>query len=293
MNQPSYHINVPRNLIDLLSLYRKNPDAVLLAGGTHLMNHLLNREGERHTVLALSQLDELKRISRTDRYAEAGCCVTINQMIEASYIFKFPLMQDTMAEMGPYPIRNMSTLGGNICIPGRRMDLFPVLLLLDARAELRHVKPKRKGKMSMKSRWVSIASLLTPDGDLNLGEGEILTRIRIPYYDGNFTFHRKVNIRQDNYLTANCLAAIEKGVVSDIRLAFTNGGRLILRNRDLEANLLGRRFPLSRKDADLLLGNLDHFFPPGESSYETYLIRNLFRQLLESLADPQTNQIGN
>ena len=271
--------------MDLLTLYRKKPTALLLSGGTHLMNHTLNMEGEHHSILSLSQLDELKKISRTDRYAEAGCCVTINRMIDASYIFRSHLMQDTMRQMGPYPIRNSATIGGNLCIPNRRMDLFPVLQLLDTRLELRFVKPRRKGRMSMKSRWIHINSLLTPEGNINLGEGEILTRIRIPNYEGNFTFHRKVNIRNDIYLTINCLASIEKGVLSDIRLAFTNGGKLVMRNRDLEASLLGRRYPLNRKDMDQLMTNLPHYFAPSENPYETYLIRNLFRQLLESLAD--------
>ncbi len=292
MSTKGFHISIPRNLMDLLTIYRKNPEALLLSGGTHLMNHLLNREGEHFSVLTLSQLDELKRISRTDRYAEAGCCVSINRMIEAAYIFSFPILQETMTEMGPYPIRNMATLGGNLCIPSRRLDLFPVLLLLDSRVELRHVKPRRKGKMSMRSRWSTIGSLLTPEGDLNLGEAEVLTRVRVPYYEGNFSFHRKVNIRNDNYLTVNCLASIEKGVLSDFRLAFTNGGKLILRNRDLEANLLGRRFPLGRKDTDLILSNLDDYFPESENTYEKYLIRNLFRQLLESLADPSIPHHG-
>ncbi len=292
MKQPPYHISIPQNIMDLLSLYRKNPGALLMAGGTNLLNHTLNREGIHNSVLSLSQLEELKKISRTDRYAEAGCCVTINRMIEASYIFRSPLLQDTLCQMGPNPIRNCATLGGNLCIPERRMDLFPVLQLLDSRIELRHVRPRRKEKMSMKSRWIPLGNMLTPEGEINLGEGEMLTRVRIPYYLGNFTFHRKINIRNDFYLTVNCLASMEKGILSDIRLAFTNGGKLIMRNRDLEANLLGRRFPLNHKDSDQLMGNLEHYYPPSENPYETYLIRNLFRQLLESLADPPKSPFG-
>jgi len=278
--------------MDLLSLYRKNPASLLMAGGTHLLNHTLNREGEHYSILSLTQLEELQKISRTDRYAEAGCCVTINRMIETAYIFRSPLLQDTLCQMGPYPIRNSATVGGNLCIPGRRKDLFPVLQLLDTRVEIRYVKPKRNKRMSMKSRWIHINNLLSHDGEINLAEGEMITRVRIPYYDGNFTFHRKVNIKDDFYLSVNCLATIEKGVLSDIRLIFTNEEKLIIRNRDIEANLLGRRFPLGKKDHDQLMGNLSHFYMPNENPYETYLIRNLFRQLLESLADPPENLQG-
>ena len=290
MRTKGFHISIPRNLLELLTFYRKSPNSHLLAGGTHLMNHYLNQEEGHHSVLALSQLEELKRISRTDRYAEAGCCVTINRLIDTAYIFNIPLMHETMTDMGPFPIRNMATLGGNLCIPGRRMDLFPVLQLLDSRIEIRHVKPRRNGKMSMKSRWTTINSLLTQEGAINLGEAEVLTRVRIPYYEGNFSFHRKVNIQNDSFMTVNCLASIEKGVLSDFRLAFTNGGRLILRNRDLEANLLGRRFPVNKKDTDLLLSNLNSYFPESENYFEKYLIHNLFKQILESLADPSARQ---
>ena len=112
MRTKGFHISIPRNLLELLTFYRKSPNSHLLAGGTHLMNHYLNQEEGHHSVLALSQLEELKRISRTDRYAEAGCCVTINRLIDTAYIFNIPLMHETMTDMGPFPIRNMATLGG-------------------------------------------------------------------------------------------------------------------------------------------------------------------------------------
>ncbi len=285
-----FHVHIPQTMTSLLELYNREPGSVLMAGGTHLMNHAFQPGQERPNVLALTQLDELRRISRTDRFAELGSCVTVNTMIESGMSLSSPLLTETLQQMGPYPIRNCATIGGNLCIPHKRFDLYPVLLLLDARLELRHVRRKRNGRAAYKSRWIQINSFLDNDGRLALGEGELLTRIRIPYYDGNFHFHRKVNIRDNDFFTVNVLASLDKRVLSDIRLAFTNGGRFVLRSRDLEANLLGRRFPLSRRDLDEIMTDLNHYFDPPDNPYEDYLMKSLFHQLLESLGDPPDSQ---
>ncbi|MDA3956434.1 FAD binding domain-containing protein [Oceanispirochaeta sp.] len=284
-NRP-FHVHVPSNMTELLNLYNKAPSSLLMAGATHLMNHTFCKEAEHYNILSISQLDELKKISRTERYADLGSCVSINTMIESSVILSSSLLKETLHQMGPNPIRNAATIGGNLCIPDRRMDLFPVLLLLDARLELRHIIRKKNGRASYKSRWIHINTFLSADGKPALGVGEILTRIRIPYYDGGFHFHRKVNIKDNDFFTINALASLEKGILSDIRLAFTNGGLNVLRSRDLEANLLGRRFPLVRKDLNEIMQNLNQYFKTSDNLYEDYLVKSLFRQLLESLADP-------
>lgn len=285
-----FHVHIPQTVTALLNLYNKTPSSVLMAGATHLMNHIIHSEGEHYSILAISQLEELKKITRTERFAEVGSCVSINTLIDSSVILSSPMLLDTLKHMGPYPIRNAATIGGNLCISSRRMDLFPVLLLLDARLELRHVKRKRNDRASYKSRWIHINTFLTAEGKLAFAEGEILTRIRIPYYDGDFHFHRKVNIKDNDFFTINALASLDKGVLSDIRIAFTNGGLFVIRSRDIEANLMGRRFPLIRKDLDEIMQNLNQYFKTPENPYEDYLMKSLFRQLLESLADPAESQ---
>ena len=274
----------------LLNLFNKAPGSLIMAGGTHLMNHTFQPGGDHHSILSISQLDELKKIGRSDRYAELGSCVTVNQMIDAQMLLSSPLLLETLQHMGPHPIRNSSTIGGNLCIAEKRMDLFPVLLLLDARLELRHVKRKRNGRASYKSKWIHINSFISPEGNLNLAEGELLTRIRVPYYDGGFHFHRKVNIQGNDFFTINALASMDKGVLSDLRVAFTNGSRFVMRSRDMEANLMGRRFPLASRDLEELMKDLFKYFSVPENHYEEYLMESLFRQLLESLADPREHE---
>jgi len=270
----------------LLSLYNKSPSSIIRAGGTHLMNHTLMPGSEHYSVLAINQLDDLRKIIRTDRYIELGSCVTINELIESQRGNSSSLLSETLQHMGPYPIRNASTIGGNLCIADRRMDLYPVLLLLDSRLELRHVKRRRNGRASFKSKWIHINTFISAEGNLELAEGELLSRIRIPFYDGGFHFHRKVNIENNDFFTINALASLDKGVLSDIRIAFTNGGLFVLRSRDMEANLMGRRFPMGRKDLDEILTEIFKYYRKPENLYEEYLMKSLFRQLLESLADP-------
>lgn len=282
----AFHVHIPQNMTVLLNLFNKAPSSVIMAGGTHLMNHTFKPGSEHHSILAVNQLEELKKVTRTDRYTELGSCVTINEMIDSQRGLSSKLLLETLQHMGPHPIRNVSTIGGNLCISDRRMDLYPVLLLLDSRLELRHVKRRRNGRASYKSKWIHINTFISTDGSLNLGEGELLSRIRIPFYDGRVHFHRKVNIKGNDFFTINALASMDKGVLSDIRVAFTNGGLFLMRSRDMEANLMGRRFPMAHKDLDDIMADLNKYYKKPENPYEEYLMNTLFRQLLESLADP-------
>ncbi len=283
--QTAFHVNTPRSMAALLEMYEKHPESLIMGGGTYLLKHKIIGK-EHYRVLGLDQIEELHRMSRNERHIELGSCITINEMIDSGYFKRIPIILETLENMGPHPIRNMATIGGNLCIPGRRLDLFPILTFLDAQLELRSLR-KSRGSRRHQQRWVSPGSLLGSSGQLELLPGEVLTRVRIPYYDGNFYFHKKISLKGRVLSIINAVAKLEAGEILDIRIIFTDGSPFITRSREMETYLLGQTFPMAREGIDRIMQNFFDFFTPGDKHYEEFLMPKIFRQLLESLGKPR------
>ncbi|MDR1108938.1 MAG: FAD binding domain-containing protein [Spirochaetaceae bacterium] len=231
----------PGTLPELFSAWSRYPDAVPFAGGIEI----LGGQGKTRltlppNILSLDKLDELHRISRTERYLEIGAMVKINEIINLGKIVPEVLRQ-TLKGIASPQVRNVATLGGNICHISRRMDVSAPMVALDARYELRTAQG---------SRWLSAVRFSTFSGSLAFNPQELLTRIRIPLEQWNYSIYKKFEnpaSGTESGGVALFLARMEKNILTDIRMVFAE--KLILRDKNSEAFLAGKRLPLDRKDA--------------------------------------------
>jgi CO/xanthine dehydrogenase FAD-binding subunit len=231
----------PSSLQELFSVWTRFPDAVPFAGGAEL----LRRQGKRilslpRNILSLEQLEELHRITRTERYLEIGAMVKISDIIRLGKTVPEALTQSLLGIAGPQ-MRNLITIGGNICNPLRRLDSAAPLIALDARFELR---------AAQETRWVSASRFSALPGPLALESQELLTRIRVPLEQWQYSLYRKF---PDQYPAdesgggAVFMARIQKNILTDLRIVFA--GQLVLRDKNSEAVLAGKQLPLDRRDA--------------------------------------------
>ena len=178
-NIETLNIFTPRTLADLLSLKRRKPEVTLFAGGTYILHNSSDKYPPLpSTVASIRHLEELKRIHRTERYIELGSCVTLAEILRIGGRTIPPILAHAIRAVASPPVRSLATLGGNICARDKRLSLFPVLLVLDARLELR----EHGG-----SRWVPIARMAESDGELIISSTEVLTRVRIPLSEWNLS----------------------------------------------------------------------------------------------------------
>jgi CO/xanthine dehydrogenase FAD-binding subunit len=130
-------------------------------------------------------------------------------------------------------VRNLATIGGNLCSKRGFMDLWPLLSCLDAQVELRSVGG---------SRWASVSHLCGSDGSPFLPEATLLARVRIPVYTYNFIFLRKFGSSPLSFPGRGCfvcLANLQGDKIEDFRLAVS--GSRAFRLKDLEMTVSGRR----------------------------------------------------
>lgn len=233
----------PGGLSELLRTYQKYPEALLWAGGTALARE---HKGDKDfdlpgMIIDIGEIPELQRISRTERYFEIGAGVPISRILKVGQHVLPKVFTHSLRYISHPAIRNRGTLGGNLCHLPRRLNTFGPLTILDARLELR-----RLGK----SRWIQVPRLFSKTGELTLQEGEIVSRVRIPFVEWNMQFFQKLGdpfLKPKSSLTFSALADVKKGELTDVRVAISFIGKSFLRDRELETLLTGRKVPLSDK----------------------------------------------
>jgi len=292
INRPPV-IYSPSSLQDLLRIYNLNKDAVIYAGGTW---SLLNKESDnfnlKGSVINIMTVDELKKINRTDRYLELGATVSISRILELGKSVVPKALYQALRQLGPPQIRNMATIGGNICVSNRKMDLFPILNLHDAQLELKRQKDLRSPRRLLKgdSKWIAAARFIDSEGKVNMSPGEILTRIRIPNENWEYQSYTKTGSLSSPLVFAG-LASTDKYVITDFRICFSTSKERIVRNREIEADLIGRRLPLTRKEISYLNNKISDVFQSlNETDFTTARAIALTNQFIEKISDPIADQ---
>lgn len=128
----------PRAVSEALKLLAETERSLPLAGGTNVLVNLKRAPLETELVVDLSRLEELRGIAADNGKIRLGAGVTFAQLLEwrvgnAAVEGLFAPMCAAFA--GPL-IRNLATLGGNLCDASAAADASPPLLALDAVVEL-------------------------------------------------------------------------------------------------------------------------------------------------------------
>lgn len=215
-------------------VHRHGEDARLLAGGTALL--LMIRYGVVRPahVVSLERLGELRGVRRDGDVLRIGA-LTAHAELAASPVVRehAPVLADAAGRVATPAIRNMGTLGGNLCYAESASDPAPALLALGARAVLEG----RSGR-----RVVALV-----DGfyrgfyETALEEGEILVEIEVPQQPVGVSAYVKWSPRSREDKALVGLAAVldaEGDACRDLRLGL--GGVNPTPVRLLRAEATGR-----------------------------------------------------
>jgi CO/xanthine dehydrogenase FAD-binding subunit len=237
---PQSKVFFPAGFQELFSSWNSNPGAVLCAGGTeHIRNQNDQTAAAPRSIISLDKIEELRKISRSERYLEIGSMVKLSQIINLGKIVPEVLIR-CLENIANPQLRSQATIGGNICNTFVRTDTSAPMIALDAQYELRSAQS---------ARWVSASRFSTQPGPLSLSSQECLTRIRVPLEPWTFTWYRKFNFSLSSR-PGGCILLIlrnQKDILTDIRVLYSS--QAILREKNGESMLMGKHLPLDHKDA--------------------------------------------
>ncbi|MBA3013252.1 MAG: xanthine dehydrogenase family protein subunit M [Proteobacteria bacterium] len=232
-------VHLPESLDALWDLLDQHPQAGIMAGGTDLLVSL--RAGKQHlpTVICLERLAPLQTIEPLDQTLRIGAGVTLTRILENSLVHThLPLLHKSVASLGSPLVRNMATLGGNICTASPAGDTLPALYVLGAKLSLASAKGRR---------ILPLESFIQGPGKTALAKGEILDSVIIPFPAGFGVQHfEKLGQRNALAISVVSFAALirtQDNLVQRARFAWGSVGPTIVRSPQAEKALEGN--PLS------------------------------------------------
>lgn len=238
---------LPRSVNDAVAILRRRPGAVIFAGGSEFQILGPGETTINKDIIALHNIEELRRIFRSDRMLEIGAMVTLERLSRLEDNVLPDGLNQAIHTLPHAPVRSIATLGGNLLVHPRYFSTWHYLSLADSRVELR-----RAGG----GRWIPVSRLRDGENHPQLHQ-ELLTKIRIPVNVWNRQVFRRYYSRSKDADYGFCaLASIQRGIIEDLRIAFVFGGLLNYRNRDADATMVGRRLPVSSKELENYLARI-------------------------------------
>ncbi len=164
----------PETVEEALSLLRKYSDtAKVCAGGTDLVVRMRKRALNPQFLIGIAGIRELDYLGFEDeRGLRIGCLTTI-RTIERSPELKerYPMLSEVATRFGSIAIRNMATIGGNLCNALPSADMAPMLIALSGKTRLVSIDGERV---------VPLEDFFTGPGKTVLRADELMVEIQVP-----------------------------------------------------------------------------------------------------------------
>jgi len=269
----------PVTLEEACTLLERHGDGARpIAGGTSLIiwmrQHLLNPT----VVVSLARIPGFDAITFTSNNGLTIKAGARHRDIERDAAVRqhYPLLRETFRKVAQPRIRNMATIGGNLCQGDPLTDPGASLIALDATVALQSVEGKRT---------LSLEEFFVDYYETALGPGELLTEIRVPAPNPRLRWaHIKFTPRSvEDFATIGVALAIEvrDGNCADLRLALNSAGPKIFRARRAEEALRGQKITdgLVREMGELAAEESDPIDDNrGSADYKREMVKVMVRR---------------
>jgi carbon-monoxide dehydrogenase medium subunit len=262
----------------LLDLYRDN--AAILAGGTDLVPLMKKRAVQPKCIINIKRIRDLEFIKGGEAL-EIGPLTNIGA-IEKSAILqeRCPLLCNVAGRIAYVQVRNIGTIGGNICNASPAADFAPALMVLDAAVEIASINGKKS---------VSIKDFFVGPGKTILGKNEMVTSLHLPVFSvGSVYAFKKVTSRTSKGLAVASVAITSSidnntGIVRAASIAVGSMGPTPLRCTKTEKVLFGEK--VNQRILDSASEEIAKETKPisdirGTKQYRTQLIKSITREAL-------------
>ncbi len=224
---------------EAIRLLKQNPEAHLIAGGTDVLVKLHKGKGQFHHLVDIHDIAELNFTDRNDDGdLIIGPLTCFTHVAESPLIRKhIPVLSEAILTIGGPQVRNMATIGGNLCNGVPSADSATPLIALNAGVTI-------EGQDG--SRQLPLEDFFLGPSRVDLEHHEIMTAITVTRanYDGYYGHFFKYAMRGAmDIATIGCSAVckVEDEILTDMRLAYGVAAPVPIRCRDTENKIRGRK----------------------------------------------------
>ncbi len=163
----------PQTLSEAIGLLQQHgATARPFAGGTDLMVAIKLHHLRPRYLVNLKRLPGLEGVRQERGGLRIGALTKIADLADSPLVREWcPMLAQAAGELGSLQVRNVATVGGNLCNASPSADTAPALIALEAQAHM--VGPGGE-------RTVPLEQFFTGPGTTVLAEGELLTHLWLP-----------------------------------------------------------------------------------------------------------------
>ncbi|NSB15469.1 FAD binding domain-containing protein [Clostridium beijerinckii] len=263
----------PTSLKEALDILAKE-SVTPYAGGTDLMI----KPDENATYLFLDKVAEMKNIVEDKEYIRIGAACTYTDIIENKLIPA--VLKEAVSQIAAPAIRNIGTVGGNICNGSPKADSALILFATDSKLRLAN---------NREERVIPISDFYLGRKNTAIEKDELLVEILMNKNNLNNYYYKKVGERNALAISRVSFVGIINIVddkVSNCRTAFGAVSDVVISRPDIDAMLIGKTVEKAKALKDKYLAAYEKEIVPirgrVSAKYRKTVCMNLLRDFLES-----------
>jgi xanthine dehydrogenase FAD-binding subunit len=224
---------------EAIQLLEQNPEARLIAGGTDVLVKLHKGKGQFAHLVDIHDLAELNFITRNakgDLVIGPLSCFT--RVAESALIRKhIPILSEALLTIGGPQVRNMATIGGNLCNGVPSADSATPLIALNAVVTI----DGRNGRRQMPLEGFFLGPSRVALAPCEILTGITVTRANYEGYGGHFYKYAMRNAMDIATIGCSAVCKVQDGILADLRLAYGTAAPVPIRCKNAEDAVRGRR----------------------------------------------------
>ena len=202
----------------LQALQEHGSEARIIAGGHSLLPMMKLRLANPEYLVDINELAELAYIREDAGEIRIGALTRHVDLLKSDLLARrYPLFRDAEEVIADPVVRNRGTIGGSLCQADAAEDLSAVCSAAKAQVVIRGAGGERVVDME----GFHVGPYMTA-----VGEGEILTEVRLRVRPGAGSAHEKVERRAGDWAIAAASAAVwmEGGRIAEVGIALSAVG---------------------------------------------------------------------
>ncbi len=214
---PPYFTSIPERLAAIEAPTRTTGRRrTIIGGGTDILVQKPDETSESDTLLLFDDND-LKEIEIKDGIIHIGASVTTSEIMHSSLMrARIPRLYEYFRLISSEAVRNMGTIGGNICNASPIADLVIFFMALNTSVSIKNLVSKQQRSLPLKALYKGYKKL-------DMLEDEIVTHLTFPAAQGKLLFNfEKVSKRKmlDIASVNSAMSAgIRNGLLEDVILS--------------------------------------------------------------------------
>ena len=233
---PQFKYYRPQVLDEALKLLNELDEAKVIAGGTDLLIDMRIGRYRPKNIIDINDLNELKYIVDDGDWIRIGALTRLQELIDSEIVReKLPILYEAVYHMASWQIRNMATIGGNLCNASPAADTAPPLMVLEAKLRVISIEGERT---------IDVREFFSGPRKTVLKRNELLKEIMVPVYKDYGYSYMKLGRRNSFTLSIVSVASllkVEDNVFSDVRIALNSIAPTPIRAFSVEKYLVGRK----------------------------------------------------